>query len=371
MPSLKTPLCDLLGVEVPIICAGMGPAAGVALAAAVSNAGGLGVLGCTTDSPEEIRAKIHQLRELTDRPFGVDLILPQNLSEEPLAEAEMGQAVPEEHRRFVESLKTRFGIDSSREPLTRPLEFCGTHLRGTGVREQVEVVIEERVPVFVSGLGSPGFMIPRAREQGMQVMAVVGSVRAARKVAADGVDAVIAQGHEGGGHTGRVGTFSLLPQVIDAVSPVPVIAAGGVADGRGLAAALAFGCQAVWVGTRFLATPEAVWEQWRKERIVSAHDESTVVTKCYSGKPCRVLRNAWVDAWDKGPVEPLPMPLQFALVDAAMREGADNPEVLIDLAGQIAGLVNEVVPAAEVVRSMVREAEEIINRMRSFASIKL
>lgn len=245
---LRTPLCATLGIELPIMLAGMGSPASPRLAAAVSNAGGLGVLGCTRSTPAEIRSRIRELRDRTDRPFGVDLILPERVGREARNARELEAEIPAEHRAFVEELRQRFHIPA--DPPAQAVED-DPDLRsvlGTNTAAQVDAVLAERVPVFVSGLGSPGFMVARAHAQGTLVMAVVGNVKNARKVAADGVDAVIAQGTEGGAHTGRIGTFALLPQVLDAVAPLPVVAAGGVGDGRGLAAALAFGCQAVWVG---------------------------------------------------------------------------------------------------------------------------
>jgi NAD(P)H-dependent flavin oxidoreductase YrpB (nitropropane dioxygenase family) len=205
-------------------------------------------------------------------------------------------------------------------------------------------------------------MMERARAQGMKVMGVVGNVKNARRVASAGVDAVVAQGSEGGGHTGTVGTFALLPQAVDAVAPMPVVAAGSVTDGRGLAAALAFGCQGVWVGTRFLATPEADIPQWKKEAIVAAADDSTVRSRSYTGKPARMIKNAWTEQWEKGPFQPLPMPLQGALISPFMNACEDRRDLQPNAAGQGSGLINEIKPAAKVVEDMISEAEEIFAR---------
>lgn len=351
---LKTPLCEILGIEVPIITAGMAQAAGVDLAAAVSNAGGLGVMGCTMDSPDELREKIRAVRRKTDRPFGVDLLLPPNVSLEMVTNEDLLDQIPKPHREFRESLRQTFNVPQLAEG--------DHHVLGTGALDQLEVLFEEKVPVFVSGLGSPGFMIERARAQGMKVMGVVGNVKNAKRVAAAGVDAVVAQGSEGGGHTGTVGTFALLPAVVDAVAPMPVVAAGSVSDGRGLAAAIAFGCQAVWVGTRFLATPEADTPQWKKEGIVAASEESTVRSRSYTGKPARVIKNAWTDQWEKAPVEPLPMPLQGALVSPLLNAVENNANMLANAAGQGVGIIRDIKPAAQVVAEMMRDAERILAR---------
>lgn len=361
MPSpLKTPLCDVLGIEVPIITAGMAEAAGVDLAIAVSNAGGLGVMGCTMDSPEKLREKIRAVRQKCDRPFGVDLLLPPNVSLEMVKNEDLLDQIPAAHREYREKLRKMFNIASLAEG--------DHHVLGTGALEQLEVLFEEKVPVFVSGLGSPAFMMERARAQGMKVMGVVGNVKNARRVASAGVDAVIAQGSEGGGHTGLVGTFALLPQVVDAVAPMPVVAAGSVTDGRGLAAALVFGCQAVWVGTRFLASNEAAIPQWKKEAIVAATEESTVRSRSYTGKPARMIKNAWTEQWEKGGVEPLPMPLQGALINPLLNAVSNRPDVQANAAGQGIGLIQDIKPAAEIVADMMRDAERALAKFGNVAA---
>ena len=360
---LHTPVCGMFGIEVPIFLAGMGGAAGPELAAAVTNAGGLGVLGGTGRTPGEIRDWIRQLRELTDGPFGVDLILPAQMSHETVTWQDLMDRIPEPHQKYSDELRAKFDIggelhdEAARELAKRPA-------LGTGIDEQVEVILEEKVPVFVSGLGSPGFMIERAHAQGMKVMSIVGNVRAAKKVLADKVDVIVAQGYDGGGHTGRIGTFSLVPQVVDAVSPLPVLAAGGVSDGRGLAAALAFGCQGVWVGTRFLATEEANIFEWKKEAIVAANDTATEISKSYTGKPCRVMRNDWTDAWNNAPVKPLPMPMQPALARPILEAAPDNIDIQSSPVGQGSGIIKDIRPAAEVVKMIVDEAIEVLGSLR-------
>lgn len=352
---VHTPICDMLGIEVPVLSAGMAFAAGVKLTAAVSNAGGLGVLGCTSYTGEKVRRMIHEVRELTDRPFGVDIILPPKVTKGSFSTSQLADMVPPEHREYAEELRERFDISTEGE-----VQDTETYVMGTGVEEQMEVILDEKVPVFVSGLGSPAFMLERAHAQGMKVLSIVGNVRAANKVAADGVDAIVAQGYDGGGHTGRIGTFSLIPQVIDAVSPLPVLAAGGIADGRSLAAALAFGCQGVWVGTRFLASEEADIPQWKKEAIVEANDGATTRSRAYTGKPARMIKNEWMEAWEKGPLEPLPMPLQPALVEDIMLHAGDNKRVSANAAGQICGALHDIKPAGDIVRDMVAQAEKIL-----------
>lgn len=358
---LHTPLCDMLGVEVPILSAGMAIAADVALTAAVSEAGGFGVLGCTLDKPKQITEKIAAVRDLTRKPFGVDVILPPKVSRDTISGVELMGHIPQEYKDYIVKLRERFKIEE--KSTDEDLDF---YIMGTGAADQVDAILDGKVAAFVSGLGSPAFMLDRARAQGMKVLSVVGNVRAARKVLADKVDAVIAQGSEGGGHTGQVGTFALLPQIVEVAGDTPVLASGGVGDGSALAAALAFGCQGVWMGTRFLASNEANISQWKKEALVKATEESTVRTRCITGKPARMIKNDWIETWEKGPLEPLGMPFQNFLVTPVMNDAGDMQNVVPNAAGQIAGLIHEIKPAGEIVREMAEKAAEIIERMQGF-----
>lgn len=361
MPSLKTDLCHRLGIEVPIISAGMGPIAGPDLVAAVSNAGGLGVLGCTSMSPDEVRTVVRRTRELTDRPFGVDLILPARIDQGGTKVADVVGMLPDEHRRVAARIADELSIEPPAEGEGGPLGSGQRNALGTDAEAQIEVILEEGVPVFVGALGSPGFVVDRFHDAGATVMSVVGNTKQAVAVTRDGADVVIAQGTEGGGHTGHVGTMALLPQVLDSVD-VPVVAAGGIGDGRGLAAALVMGCQGAWVGTRFLATVEAGIAGWQKAGIVAAADQSPVISRAYTGKRFRMLPNRWTEAWEAAEVDPLPMPLQPVLtgmtmgalaIDRGGREG-----ISMNGAGNIAGLIDEVVPAADVVAMMAEQASE-------------
>ena len=343
--TLRTPLCELLGIEHPIVQAGMGYVARAELASAVSNAGGLGVLGGAGFSPERLRREIQRTRYLTDRPFGVDLLLP--------AQTTSGDVLPPRgpsQRPRVDPAELDEDVDLGEVAVNRD---------GTLVRpeELMRVVLEEEVPVFASGLGNPGPWVELLHERGTVVLALVGNVRNARRVADAGVDVVVAQGTEGGGHTGRVATGALTPAVVAAVDR-PVLAAGGISDGVGLAAALAMGAQGAWMGTRFVATHEAVAHPAYKEKIVGAGEDATVVTRCYSGKPLRTIRNRWTDDWESRPWDILPFPQQFRhsrdVYVAARRDG--NTQVGSMPCGQGAVAITEVLPAAEVVRRTVDEA---------------
>lgn len=355
--KLHTPLCDQLGINVPIISAGMGPIAGPDLVAAVSNAGGLGVLGCTSMSADEVRATIRRTRELTDKPFGVDLILPARIDQGGTTIRDVAEMIPAEHRAEAERIAAALDV----EVANRTAE--GNAL-GTDAEAQCQVILEEGVPVFVGALGSPGFIADRFKEAGTTVISIVGSTKQAVAVVKDGAEVVIAQGTEGGGHTGHVGTMALLPQVLDAID-VPVVAAGGIGDGRGMAAALLMGCQAVWVGTRFLATDEAGIQGWQKAGIVAAADQSPVISRAYTGKRFRMLPNDWTTAWEASEFDPLPMPLQPVLtgqvLGAMASDRGSHQGVSMNGAGNIAGLIDQVVPAAQVVESMANEAAELLS----------
>jgi enoyl-[acyl-carrier protein] reductase II len=323
--ALHTPICDFLGIRYPICQAGMGYVARSALAAAVSAAGGLGVIAAANLSPRELREEIRKVREQTDRPFGVDIL-----------------------------------FASVRVSGSEAQQFTDT------VRAWADITLEEKVPVMVAGLGNPGPVTAQAHRQGMKVMALCGNVKQALDHAANGVDVVIAQGHEAGGHTGRIAGLVLIPAVVDAVAPRPVMAAGGMADGRGIAAALALGAQGVWMGTRFIATPEAYCHDNYKRKVVALDEEGTVVTRAASGKPCRLVRNNFTREWEKREAEIQPFPVQAARVgrEAGIlaREQGDVENGNAPC-GQSAGLIREIVPAGEVVRRLVAEAEEVLARM--------
>jgi len=315
--TLHTPLCDLLGVDKPIMLAGMGGVSFAELAAAVSNAGGYGVLGMAGRSPDFIRDQMRQVRKLSDKPFGVDLLA------------------------------------ASPESLTA----------------SVDIIIAEGATSFVAGLGVPMPILEKLKKAGLKVMVVCGAVKHAVKAEQAGCDAVICQGGEGGGHTGLVGTMPLVAQAVEAVK-IPVVGAGGLYDGRGLAACLALGAVGVWMGTRFIASAEAHAGGLYHETILEASDESTVRTRCYSGKPMRVKKNLWVEDWESRPRDIQPFPVQAGISSRAgvmggiggQLEGLD-PDKSCFAMGQSAGGVRDVRPAGEIVNRIMAEAEAAIARL--------
>lgn len=371
MKDLHTPLCDLLGIRYPILQAGMGiitpyslTATSPELVAAVSNAGGLGVLGLGQMLPDQVREYIRATKKLTSQPFGVDLLLPTlggiGTLEELLTQ------VPEPHRAFVNQLRRRFGLPELAE---RPDPTIWINMASPDIAmRQFEVLLEEKVPVFVVGLGNPTPVVPRAHAQGMKVIGSVGNVKTSRRVAQGGVDALVAAGWDAGGHGGRTGVFTLIPQVVDAVRPLPIIAAGGIAHGRQVAAALMLGAQGVWVGSAFLATPEAPVPQWYKELILQADDEATSKSEYWTGKLMRHFRTPLGEAWQTSGLEPLPMPLQgilmWEIVSAAIEGGQFQHSG--QLIGQGIGMIKEITPAAQVVKKLVAEAVTGLEEAQGF-----
>lgn len=377
-PVLRTEFCKRVGIEYPVILAGMGPVAGTGapvatarLAAAVSEAGGLGVIGGVAYSPDELREQIRSVRSLTDKPFGVDLLLSPNfliprgkanarpdVSEKPAPRTQL----PEQH---VEAVK-RIALGLEIELLEAP---PAQHDMGSWIKEgeswagaQVEVILDEEVPVFASGLGTPGPFADALRANGTTILSLVGNVRAARQVANDGADYVVAQGTEAGGHTGRIGTLALLPQVMQAVAPTPVIAAGGIAGGNALAGVLAAGAEAAWCGTAFLVSEEANQPDLQKERILNAAAEDTIVTRLYSGKTMRNIRNPLIDAWEREGLMALPMGAQALLIRDLQYsiEQAGRHDLLMNAAGQVSGMLSERRPASAILEEMVAEAAECL-----------
>jgi len=371
--TLRTKLCDTLGIEYPILCAGMGPSlvgektgTPVELVVAVSEAGGMGVLGGAGFTVEELREQIREIRKLTRKPFGVDLILPDQTvrvgdrphegpQEIPLAE--LIKTLPKAHYEWILKVKDELKLPD----ITAVARLDSTIYRPHAA---VKTCLDEKVPLFCAGLGNPKWMVPVAHAAGTKVLGIGGNTKNVRSIAQGGVDFVVAQGHEGGGHTGRIGSMALWPQAIDAAAPVPVIAAGGIGDGRGLAAALAVGCVGVWVGTRFLASKEGGALDIQKENIVRATDEDTRRSYLYTGKTSRAIYNRFHDVWEASGLEPLEFPTQvlFASAMADMFNQAERKEFMGPFSGQVAGLIQEIKPAAQIVQDMVEQAVDILTR---------
>jgi len=370
---LHTELCDMLGIKYPILQAGMGGIAGPRLAAAVSNAGGLGVLGATAVQPEVLRSWIKETRELTDKPFGVDILMPAGTLVGG-TDDELRAQIPHPQSDLIEQIKKEYEVpDEKGKILPWTMDYA---------REQFEVILEEKASVFCSGLGTPDWVIPKAHDQGMKVISLVGNVRNAGTMNDQGSDVIVAQGHEAGGHTGRIGTMALVPQVVDAVAPTPVVCAGGIGDGRGLVAALALGAVGVWVGTAFLLAEESMVEAAEgipgmatltevpgaqvdryKQRMINSSEEGTIVTRYATGKTNRLLRHELIDRCEKSGVPNLGMPLQSVLITDLLAglNKIDHPVTpLVQACGQITGMLKEVKSAEQIVGEMVEQASSIL-----------
>jgi nitronate monooxygenase len=354
---LHTPLCDLLHIRYPIIQAGMsGGISNPELVAAVSNAGGLGVLGAGRINPEQTRNQIRRIKTLTNQPFGVNLIIAP-----PESNAQQVQNV----QKVLDQFRHELGIPVSEE---NQVMLPSSHLS-----EQLGIIFEEKVPVLSFGLGDTTRFVSEAHEAGAKVIAMVTTVDEARKVADGGADILIAQGSEAGGHRSTfaldqngdahlVGTIALIPQVVDAVR-IPVVAAGGIMDGRGIAAALALGAQGASLGTRFLIAKESGAFQAYKQRLLQATEADTMVTKAYTGRPARGVRNRFITEFEKAGIRPLPWPLQSIVADDIYRQAElkNNADYYPVLAGQgLRLLKQEQASAVEIVEELVRETVQVI-----------
>ena len=322
---MKTRLTELLKIEYPIKLACTGGVSYSQLVAAVSNAGGYGCLGASTMSSETLSHEISSTKELTSRPFGVDLL-------------------------------TAFPDDLVRN---------------------VEILIEGGASAYVAGLGVPRNVIDLCHSHNVIVVSMCGKVEHAKRALDAGCDLVVAQGTEAGGHTGTVATFPLVPMIVDAVgASIPVVAAGGIFDGRGLAAALALGADGIWVGTRFIATPEARGIPGFKDGIIATKEDGTVISKAFSGKTMRVLKNQTTERYEKEPslLQPFPSQLLQSFRDGTFHLGADEHVAGVDPeregypAGQAVGAITSLVPAGDIVNSMMREAMEDIARVAALAN---
>ncbi len=317
---MRTRLTDILGCEHPVMLAGMGGVAYHQLVIAVSEAGGFGTLGASTMTTEQMVDEMRAVKKGTDHSFGVDLL---------------------------------------------------TAMPGDMVA-QVERIIEEGATVFVAGLGVPAEVVELCHRHHLLVVNMCGKVDHARRAVDAGCDIVVAQGTEAGGHTGTVATMPLVPQIVDAVgASVPVVAAGGIFDGRGLAAALALGADGVWIGTRFIATPEARAVRGYKEALVSSREDATTVSRAYSGKTMRVIANSYTEYWAQhlDEVQKFPYQATRAIQDKAFHLGGDDTLTDVDPAkecypaGQGTGAIEALVPAGELVRQIVRQAEDVLARL--------
>jgi len=376
-PVLKTSLCEMLGIEYPIVLAGMGSrgaATPAELVAAVSEAGGLGVIGGSGLPPEELRSVIRKVRTITRKPIGVDLLLPAKLAEAPptrsAVRAELKSKFPE-HYQFMRSLMEKYALPD----VIVENDMVVSAATGKGGKtlheEQVDVVMSEDVQVFAAGLGDPSWVVPLARKKGVTVMGLAGNVRNAMRQVKAGVDIVVTQGYEAGGHTGSIANFPLIPQVVDAAKPIPVVAGGGIADGRGVAAALALGAIGAWIGTAFLVSEECAIPELSKDQILRGSSEDFSISRVYTGKTMRTYKNEVIEAWSKAGLQPLPMPYQKILMDDfnEAAAAAGRWDLRSNPGGQIAGLLHARRPARVIFDEIVAGTVAALRNMQSVARI--
>jgi len=362
---MQTPITEMFGIEFPILafthCRDV--------VAAVSKAGGLGVLGAVGHSDSGLETDLAWIEaEIGDRPYGVDLIVPARYAgseEGGLDVADLVAAIPGAHQEFLDDLMERYQVPEDPDAAGWAIRPGEAPFSANRASQQLDIALAHRPSLVANALGPPpSEMVQSCREAGVKVAALAGTrVHAERHVAA-GADVIIAQGTEGGGHTGQIGSMVLLPEVVDAVAPVPVLGAGGIGRGRQMAAAMALGASGVWCGSVWLTTEEAETHPVVKSKMLAASSGDTLRSRSITGKPARMLRTAWTDEWDRADTpEPLGMPLQPMLTSAVMerinraahREGSGAEELATYFVGQVVGTMNRTRGAGQVVLDMVEE----------------
>jgi len=344
---------------------------------AVSRAGGMGVLGAVPYTADELARHLDWIDEhIQGRPYGVDIVMPASYAgadQGALGKEAFAEMIPAEHRKFIDELLSRYHVPPLPEGM-RPYEDLLSWVHHL-TRSQVEVALQHPIKLLANALGPPPEdVIAKAHGRGVKVAALAGSVRHAQKQVAAGVDIIVAQGTEAGGHTGDVSTMVLVPEVVDAVAPAPVLAAGGIGCGRQLAAAMALGADGAWTGSIWLTAAETkMTPQVVKEKLLRAGSRDTVRSRALTGKPARQLKTAWTEAWEsKESPGYLPLPLQYmATSDAVNRihfHAANSPEsqareLLGSPVGQIVGRMNAIRPAAEIVEEIAAEYHRVLARL--------
>ncbi len=366
---MQTDFAKTLGIEFPIFafthCRDV--------VVAVSKAGGLGVLGAVGFTPEQLEIELDWIDEhIGDRPYGVDIVIPgkyEGMGELDVdkLEQDLAAMIPDEHRRFVQELLADHQVpDLPEDERMRELIGFGAAIASP----QVDIALQhDNVRLIANALGTPPpDVIERVHDHGRLISALCGSSAQAVRHRNAGVDAVIAQGTEGGGHTGEIGSTVLWPEVIDAVAPLPVLAAGGIGTGRQVAAALAMGAQGVWTGSLWLTVEEADVPPAQMQSLFEASSRDTIRSRSWTGKPCRMLRNDWTEAWESEDTpDPLGMPLQFMVTSNAVQRGHKYPEQARDVqfnpVGQIVGRMDRMRPARDVIYDLVEECIEATERL--------
>jgi len=354
---LRSRVSRSLGVEYPIFGFTHSPDAVIE----VCTAGGIGILGATRSTPEEIGEMLQSIRAaIGDRPFGIDLVIPRGMPETNNRE-EIEAQLPTDHKAFVSHLYEKYKIPAATGPGMRS-RFVRSE---ESARRQLEVVLASDVDVLALGIGSPPDVIRAARAAGKKIVALVGSPRNARHAVDGGVDIIVAQGYDAGGHTGRIGTFSLIPQIVDMAGGIPVVAAGGVATGRHIAASFALGAEGVWIGSAWLFAKENHTEDIIIKKLIEAGAEDTVISRADSGKTLRQIKTAWSEEWEQPDApDPLRMPFQDILIgDLLGAIGEYRVEPLMHTpAGQGIANYTAETTVADIMNDLIAEAEGVLER---------
>lgn len=355
----KTRIAERLGLEYPIFAF----AHHEDVIVEVCMAGGIGIYGGTRKTPAEIRDVLKNIRSrIGDRPFGIDLVVPRGMPEHNNRE-EIEAQLPTEHRAFVDHIATKYGVKPGSGPGMRSRFVRSEEM----ARHQIEAIMESDVNVLAFGIGTPPDVVKAAQNQGKLVGSLVGSPRNARYAFDAGVDFLVAQGYDAGAHTGQIGTFTLVPQIVRLAGDIPVLAAGGVSTGAHIAASLALGAQGVWIGTPWLVTKENHTDPIILKKLLAAGSEDTVISRADSGKTLRQIRTAWSEEWaQEDSPKPLRMPYQDILVGdilGAIDEHKVEP-LMHSPAGQGIAYFNEETTVAEVMSGFVRDAEQALAGLR-------
>ncbi len=369
---MKTEICELLDIEIPLLA--FSHCRDVVVA--VSRAGGFGVLGGTSFTPEDLEVELAWIDEnIGGRPYGVDVVLPERLDPAMAIDQDAMMAmVPAGHRAFVSSVLGEHGVDLAPDRIVEPM--MGAGVVGDIGERLLEVILRHPVKLIANALGvPPTYVIDGAHAAGIPVAALVGAKEHALRQVAAGVDVLVVQGTEAGGHCGEVTTMVLVPEVVRAirdVRPVPVLAAGGIVTGEQMAASVALGAAGAWTGSVWLTTHEAETAPWTVEKLIAASSRDTVRSKARTGKPSRQLRTSWHEAWERDSApEPLPMPLQSLVSETSLRYvdklAESGHEGARDLAtywvGQGVGLMNQRRSAADVVVEMATDYADAVERL--------
>jgi len=360
--KFHTRLCDVLKIEYPIIQAGMGGFSDPPLVIAVSEVGGLGTLGAATYTADGLDEAIKEIRKGTSKPFAIDILLPDSLNDMAGVSKEMLiRHIPEEYKAYEKELRKKFGV---------PPDYVSNRKVDMwtmgGIKKMLQVCLDNKVPVIAAGLGRLGWAMPECKKLGIKTIGIGSHVKMALKHVDDQVDVIVAQGYEAGGHTGNIGTLAVVPQIVDAVRPIPVAAAGGVADGRGLVAAMALGADGVWCGSMFLLTPEATFTEGQKDRVIAATEREAVITKGLSGKTMRQLKTDITRAWDEGSLPPLGWPLHLILMEHIIdycyehTDQAEYDEKLVTPVSQATRLLSKRRTSKQIIDDMIEEAAAIL-----------